>query len=92
MAWQLVAIVTTTVLAASVSATAIAALCAATWATALRTWTARCGTALAITTVVKTGIATLFLAASTVASAFAAAIALTFKARGALLALWSISA
>jgi hypothetical protein len=32
------------------------------------------------------------LAASTVASAFAAAIALTFKARCALLALWSISA
>ena len=88
VAWQLVAIVTATVLTTPVSA-AMARLWATTGTTALRTGTARCGTALAITPVVKTRLVTLLWAATTVSCAFSAAIALAFKAR---CTLWSIAA
>ena len=74
VAWQLVAVFSAMVLA-TLSTSAL------TGSTSFWTRATRCGTALAITTVVKTGIATLFLTASTVAPAFAAAIALAFKAR-----------
>ena len=74
VAWQLVAIAPAAVLTT---------LAATGWATAFRTWATWCGTALAITTVVKTRIAALLLATTT----FAAAIALTFKSGCALRAI-----
>ena len=90
MAWQFVAVVAAAVL------TPLAALTTTGWATAFRTWTTRCGTALTIATVIKARIATLLLSTTaitlTVTAAFTATIALAFKTRGALLALWSISA
>ena len=94
VARQLVAIVASPVLTTGVFATAIAALRAATWTTTFGPRTARCGTALAIAAVVKTGIAPLLLAttATFTVATFAAAVALTFKARGALWALRPISA
>ena len=92
VAWQLVAIAAVAIvlaLAATMSATTVRA-------TALRAGTTRCGTTLAIPTVVKPGIAALFLTAptfaTTVSCAFSAAIALAFKARCTLWALWPISA
>ena len=92
VAWQLVAIAALAiVLALTASMTA-----ATVRATALRAGTTRCGTPLAITAVVKTGIAALFLTATTFATtvscAFSAPIALAFKARCTLWALWPISA
>ena len=77
VAWQFVAIAPATVLTATLAATG--------WTTAFRTRTARCGTALAVATVVKTRVAALLLATTT----FAASIALAFKAR---CALWAIAA
>lgn len=85
MAWQFVAIITASVLTAT--------LTTAGWSTAFRTWTTRRGTALTFSTVVKTWVATLFLSTNaitlTVTAAFTATIALAFKTRGAL---WAIAA
>ena len=94
VARQLVAIVASAVLITGVFAAAVATLWAATWTATFRTRTARCWTALAIATVVKTGISPLLLAttATFTVATFAAAVALTFKARGALWALRPISA
>ena len=64
-------------------AAVLTTLAATGWATAFRTWATWCGTALAITTVVKTRIAALLLATTT----FPAAIALTFKSGCALRAI-----
>ena len=88
VAWQFVAVVAAAVL------TTLAALTTTGWATAFRTWTTRCGTALTVATVVKTHIAAWLLAAWTIVAAkitaaFTATIALAFKARRAL---WSIAA
>lgn len=80
VAWQFVAIAPATVLTATLTT-----LAATGWTTAFRTRTARCGTALAVATVVKTRVAALLLATTT----FAASIALAFKAR---CALWAIAA
>jgi len=81
--WQFIAIVAAAVL------TALATLTTTAWTTALWARTTRCGTALTIPTVVKTRVATLLLAATTVATAFTATIALAFKAG---CALWAIAA
>ena len=92
VAWQLVTVIAAAVLTTRVAAFTMAALRATAWTTALWAWTTRCGTALTIATVVKTRVAALLLAATTVATAFTATIALAFKARCALWALWSVSA
>lgn len=92
VAWQLVTVIAAAVLTTRVAAFTMAALRATAWTTALWAWTTRCGTALTIATVVKTRVAALLLAATTFATAFTATIALAFKARCALWALWSVSA
>ena len=85
VAWQFVTIITATVLTTTLTATG--------GATTFRAWAAWCGTALAITPVVKARIATLLLATTTFAVAvtatFAATIALAFKTR---CALWAVAA
>jgi hypothetical protein len=81
VAWQLVAIVFATLLATALSAT----VGATAFTTTFRTWAAWCGTALAITTVVKTHVAARLLAAWTVVPAnITAHIALAFKTGSAL--------
>ena len=92
VAWQLVTVIAAAVLTTRVAAFTMAALRATAWTTALWARTTRCGSALTIATVVKTRVAALLLAATTVATAFTATIALAFKARCALWALWSVSA
>jgi hypothetical protein len=72
-----------------VAVVAAAVLTTTGWATAFRTWTTRCGTALTVATVVKTHIAAWLLAAWTIVAAkitaaFTATIALAFKTRRAL--------
>jgi hypothetical protein len=81
VAWQLVTIVTATVLTATLAATGRAP--------AFGTRAARCGTALAIPPVVKTRIATLLLATAAITATFTATIALAFKTR---CALWAVAA
>ena len=78
MAWQLVTIAAVAVL------TPMATLWATAWATAFGTRATRCGTALAITAVVETGIAALLLTTATLATTFTATIPLAFKSGGAL--------
>jgi len=90
VAWQLVAIAVTAVVTAALTATCLIG------AAPFRTWTVVAGSraTLAVTTVVKTRIATLFLTttaafATAVTTTFAATIALAFKAG---CALWAIAA
>ena len=92
MAWQFVAIITATVLTATLTT-----LAATGWATAFRTWAAGCGTTLAVGPVVKARVAALgwtttafsVAVTATIAATFAATIALAFKAR---CALWAVAA